>query len=216
VSEAGSELRYYESSKNWWRYDPKQFVVSDVPHGSRVLDVGCAYGDLGAALAERRGCRVDGVENYPPAVAEAMQRLGHVYEIDLNDTASLAAEVEAGYDVVTCMDVLEHCADPSAVVEVLAGKLRTGGRLYLSVPNVANVKTRLGLLFGHFDYSEYGVLDRTHLRFFTRDSALALARTAFAHADVIAVTPAAEKLVGAERLWPTMFALQFVIRASNE
>lgn len=216
MSEAGRELRYYESSKNWWRYDPKQFVLPDIPRGSRVLDVGCAYGDFGAALAEQRGCLVDGVENYPPALSEAVERLVRVYEIDLNDTARLSAEVEAGYDVVTCMDVLEHCAEPSAVLEVLAGKVRSGGRLYLSVPNVANIKTRLGLLFGRFDYTEYGVLDWTHLRFFTRASALALACGAFAHAEVIAVTPAAEKLAGAERIWPTMFALQFVIRASNE
>lgn len=207
------EPRYYKSSKDWWRYDPKHSVVGDVPIGSRVLDVGCAYGDLGAAL-KTRDCIVEGVENYPLAVAEASERLDTLYVVDLNDVRQLDA-VPAGFDVITAMDVLEHTTDPWAVLAVLRGKLKIGGTCYVSVPNVANIKTRLGLMCGQFDYTDYGVLDRTHLRFFTRSTATSLMHGVFGNVEMLAVTPAAEKLAGLERVWPSMFALQFVMKSRN-
>lgn len=75
-------------------------------------------------------------------------------------------------DIVILADVIEHTTDPSRLLSIARDALSADGRLLVSVPNVANVVIRLGLLFGRFDYTDKGILDRTHLRFFTRRSFL--------------------------------------------
>ena len=81
------------------------------------------------------------------------------------------------FDVVLLLDVLEHLRDPERILR-RARRALTGGRVIVSLPNVANVTVRLTLLFGRFEYTERGILDRTHLRFFTRRSALRMLRDA--------------------------------------
>ncbi len=76
------------------------------------------------------------------------------------------------------MDVLEHLPDPERALAAARRLLRPGGRLFVSVPNVANLTVRLSLLFGRFEYGDRGIMDRTHLRFFTRKSALRMVRGA--------------------------------------
>ena len=90
----------------------------------------------------------------------------HVYVGDLNtfDVDQLPHD----YEVLLFGDTLEHLPDPAAVLRRLRTRLAPGGHLVLSIPNVANWAMRLGLLAGHFDYTDRGILDRTHLRFYTR------------------------------------------------
>src|SRR5207253_11516920 len=78
---------------------------------------------------------------------------------------------DAPLEVVVCADVLEHLASPEWLLERIRGWLRPGGTLLVSLPNVANVSVRLAVLAGRFPYAERGILDRTHLRFYTRRSA---------------------------------------------
>ncbi|MDO8108549.1 class I SAM-dependent methyltransferase [Isoptericola sp. b441] len=145
--------------------------------GSRVLDVGCATGYLAQALAAR-GCTVSGVE-MDPAAAEIARPLldrlvvGNLAELDL------VAELGAGqFDVVVLGDVLEHLEQPEAVLRSMVPLLAPGGSFVISTPNVAHGSLRLGLLLGRWEYTDRGLLDRTHLRFFTRASLRALLRTA--------------------------------------
>jgi 2-polyprenyl-3-methyl-5-hydroxy-6-metoxy-1,4-benzoquinol methylase len=78
-------------------------------------------------------------------------------------------------DVILCLDVLEHLVDPWAVVSRLHTLLKPGGMLICSIPNVRNFRVVLPLLLlGRWRYREYGILDKTHLRFFTKKSAIAL------------------------------------------
>lgn len=144
-------------------------IVPLVGPDRRVLDVGCGIGSTAALLAAN-GCTVVGVEFDPAAAAQASAHCERVVVCDL-DTADLGAEVgDDRFDVVLTADVLEHLRDPARVLSAAAGLLRPGGRVVASIPNVAHGSVRLALLHGDFRYADMGILDRTHLRFFTRET----------------------------------------------
>lgn len=146
----------------------------------RVLDVGCSTGYLGQALAAQ-GCLVTGVEYEPEAAQMARSHLAEVVEADLNVTA--LADLFAGreFDVVVLGDILEHLLDPDSVLRSAVSLLAAGGAVVISIPNVAHGSLRLALLQGRWDYRETGLLDHTHLRFFTRESVLRLVADAGLH-----------------------------------
>lgn len=204
-----------------------RLVLEEVPDGARVLDVGCATGYLAAELT-RRGCVVDGVE-FDPAAAEQARRPGRCREVVAGDLESSltheAVEAMLGHqrpDVVLCADVLEHLRDPWAVLAWLRTLLAPGGRAVISVPNIAHWTARRALLGGRFDYADFGLFDRTHLRFFTRASAAELARRAgfavLAERPVPAPLPLESRVPALAavrdrcvRRYPGAFALQFVL-----
>jgi 2-polyprenyl-3-methyl-5-hydroxy-6-metoxy-1,4-benzoquinol methylase len=146
----------------------------------RVLDVGCATGFLGKALAGQ-GCAVIGVEFDPQAAAEARALLDEVVEADLNVTALADLFPGREFDAIVFGDVLEHLLDPDAVLRSAVELLAAGGAVVISIPNVAHGSLRLALLQGRWDYLETGLLDRTHLRFFTRESVLLMVAGAGLH-----------------------------------
>lgn len=148
-------------------------VVQLVGSGHDVLDVGCADGDVGRLLQET-GNRVSGLDRDEEAAEKARADLERVVVADL-DTSSLLDHFEAAsFDVVVLADVLEHLREPERALREATELLREGGRLVLSVPNVAHGALRLALLQGRWTYTEAGLLDRTHLHFFTRSSLLQL------------------------------------------
>jgi 2-polyprenyl-3-methyl-5-hydroxy-6-metoxy-1,4-benzoquinol methylase len=146
----------------------------------RVLDVGCATGFLGKALAAQ-GCAVIGVEFDPQAAAEARALVDEVVEADLNVTALADLFPGRQFDAIVFGDVLEHLLDPDAVLRSAVELLAAGGAVVISIPNVAHGSLRLALLQGRWDYLETGLLDRTHLRFFTRESVLLMVAGAGLH-----------------------------------
>jgi 2-polyprenyl-3-methyl-5-hydroxy-6-metoxy-1,4-benzoquinol methylase len=133
--------------------------------GFEVLDVGCGYATTSQYI-EQRGNRVTGIESADAAVTVARTRISRVIQADLQDAA-----VDQQYDVVVFADVLEHVAWPVSVVKRYLEFVKDGGSVIVSLPNVGLWSVRLQHLFGRFEYEETGVLDRTHLRFFTRASA---------------------------------------------
>jgi 2-polyprenyl-3-methyl-5-hydroxy-6-metoxy-1,4-benzoquinol methylase len=142
-----------------------------------VLDVGCATGYLARALVER-GCVVTGVEYEAEAAARALPSLAELFVVDLNDVD--LAEHLAGktFDPVVFGDVLEHLTDPDRVLRSATKLLAPGGSVVISVPNVTHGSLRLAFLQGRWDYDDSGLLDCTHVHFFTRESALAMVREA--------------------------------------
>lgn len=133
--------------------------------GQRVLDVGCGEGGLGRILKEK-GCRVVGIEVEPGAAVEAAKHYERVYVRDM-DTFDLPFEGQF-FDHIVCADVLEHLRNPWRVLDRLCPLLKPDGRLVASIPNIRNTQTVSQLLCGNFDYTDWGIMDETHLRFFTR------------------------------------------------
>ncbi|MEM1049796.1 MAG: methyltransferase [Pseudomonadota bacterium] len=147
---------------------------------SAVLDVGCGQGATIAAIRETRPDTPDfwagGLELDPVAAGRAEAHCDRVWSGDVV-ASSFDREIAAGsLDAVLCLDVLEHLADPWDLVRRLTPLIGAGGRLIISVPNVRNWKF-LWRLFskGDFRYRDAGLLDRTHLRFFVRETAIELA-----------------------------------------
>lgn len=141
--------------------------------GDRIslLDLGFGSGELARRIRPR--CRyLCGIEADAEAARGADGVLDDVYVGDLAE--GLLRPWAFPFDVIVAGDILEHVPRPEALMAPIRSLLAPGGRLLLSLPNIANVTTRLSLLAGHFDYSERGILDRSHLRFFTRKSARAL------------------------------------------
>lgn len=151
-------------------------VVELVGNGKRVLDVGCWTGDLGAALTAR-GCTVTGIERDQSAADKAGQRLAKVLVADLDQTLPSSLVGSDRFDVVVLADVLEHVTDPATLLKDVAGVLDDAGHVVLSLPNVAHGSVRLALLEGRWQYTETGLLDSSHLRFYDRASALALVQS---------------------------------------
>ncbi|HXH23907.1 MAG TPA: class I SAM-dependent methyltransferase [Vicinamibacterales bacterium] len=142
-------------------------VLALVPPGRKVLDIGCATGYLSDALAAR-GCRVVGVEIDPRAAAVARQR---GLDVRVGPLAQVMNRSEQGtFDCLVFADVLEHVVDPRTFLQGALRFLRPHGVVVVSVPNVAHWSVRLALCRGQFDYTPTGLLDETHLRFFTADS----------------------------------------------
>jgi 2-polyprenyl-3-methyl-5-hydroxy-6-metoxy-1,4-benzoquinol methylase len=134
-----------------------------------VLDVGCANGYLGKVLKEH-GCNVVGIEIDPAAAEEASGILDEVVVGSVEDV-DLVEQFGAGrFDVVVFGDVLEHLRDPLPTLRQAKRLLKPNGYVVVSIPNIAHGSVRLALLRGEFRYRDLGLLDTTHLRFFTRES----------------------------------------------
>lgn len=146
------------------------------PSAHTILDVGCAAGALGFNLKQRQGAVVWGVEYVPEVAARAAERLDHVLTGGIED---VLPNIPDGYfDIIICADVLEHLVNPWQVLANLKAKLSPGGEVVASIPNVRHWSVLRRLLEGQWDYFDAGILDRTHLRFFTWKSCESL----FSHA----------------------------------
>ena len=132
--------------------------------GRRLLDVGAADGLLSRFLTAR-GWKVTGIEANPVMAAAGAAHCEHMIAADID--AGLPP-LDGDFDAIVCADVLEHLRDPAGTLMALRRSLAAGGQVVISIPNVAHAWVRLSLLTGRFDYAERGILDRTHLRFFTR------------------------------------------------
>ncbi len=133
---------------------------------STVLDIGCGSGALGAWIKrENPQAVVNGMDMSPEAGRAATERLDAFWCIDLD--LSPLPETSLKYDLIILGDILEHLKRPDLFLTGMHDHLSPGGGVIVSVPNIANYSIRLRLLFGEFRYTETGIMDRTHLRFFT-------------------------------------------------
>ena len=145
------------------RADMLALLNNEVSEG--MLEIGCGQGATGKlALESKLTERYVGVELMPDAALEAKKWLSHV-EVGDAETMDLA-RLSGPFGAILCSEVLEHLHDPWAMVEKLAQQLTSGGVLIASSPNIASKGIVLSLLRGNFEYTEFGVMDRTHLRWF--------------------------------------------------
>jgi methionine biosynthesis protein MetW len=157
----------------------------------RVLDVGCGAGALGGALREERGIEVMGLELSSDAAARARQRLDAVVEADLDELEELPFE-RGGFDAMVFGDVLEHLRDPHRLLRALRPWLADDGVLVCSIPNVGHWSVVLPLLTqDRWPYADAGLLDRTHVHFFTlAEAELMLRDCGFAIESAATTNPA--------------------------
>jgi 2-polyprenyl-3-methyl-5-hydroxy-6-metoxy-1,4-benzoquinol methylase len=192
--------------------------------GRRALDVGAADGFL-AELLTRQGWQVTALERDP---AQAAKARGRCHEVIVADLDQAAPRLQGSFDAIVYGDVLEHLHDPLPVLVALDRTLAGDGRVIVSVPNVAHVWVRFSLALGRWNYADRGILDRTHLRFFTRRSLATFLRDAGLEEEELVATPVPLPLVvsprfhglfldavhalsaGAARAWKGGLAYQFV------
>lgn len=153
-------------------------ILRDLPKGLDVLDVGCGSGVHGAELERVHSHRVVGVDLSVASIQKAKSRLAEAYVADVTQPEFYPFFGVHKFDVIVFSDILEHLYDPSDVLTRHFALLAPGGRVLISLPNVAIWNVRLSLLSGRFEYQDTGTLDRTHIRFFTRRTFRNFAREA--------------------------------------
>jgi 2-polyprenyl-3-methyl-5-hydroxy-6-metoxy-1,4-benzoquinol methylase len=198
-------------------------MVSKLPPGHRVLDVGCSGGRL-AEFIRGAGHHVTGIDYMEiPGVRD---RTDQFFQVDL--TQGIPAEVGSGYDVIIAGDVIEHLPRPTQTMREIAKLLRPGGQVFLSVPNFGHWYPRSRAVFGMFGYDRRGILDDTHLRFFSRRTLRRLVRRAgfdvleehatglplgvVTEADGWKLKSARAVDRGLVKMRPTFFGYQFIMR----
>jgi 2-polyprenyl-3-methyl-5-hydroxy-6-metoxy-1,4-benzoquinol methylase len=221
-------MSYYVDKKDpWSSHSLIEKWLRGFQPGTRVLDVGTASGILGRRCAGLN-LYLKGIEPMPAWAAEAQP---YYNELLCSSLEQAPQEFLAKQDVVVCADVLEHTINPDEILRYLAGLQKPGTQFFISVPNVAHIWVRANLLFGRFNYTQSGILDRTHLRFYTRSTFLEMLRSSglrlvemkYSPVSLSRVHPFFENnrlgrwlqrcLVGLAYFWPGMFAYQFVARS---
>ena len=149
---------------------PQTIIYDFIPSGSRVLDIGCACGDLGVVLTENKSCNVYGMEYDGKSVQIALETLcyRHVWQCNL-ETLNITDFVDFSnfFDFIVFGDVLEHLQNPYLVVKKILTLLKPDGKCIISLPNVSHGSIKAQIIDDNFIYTPSGTLDETHLRFFT-------------------------------------------------
>lgn len=150
-------MKNIRSNDSWFKIDPF------IPEGSKILDVGCSSGNLGKSLKSDKSAYVVGVDIDRDDVKKAKQVLDEAHEVDLeSDDLSQLGKFEVTLLWLTLSNILLI----QKVLEKLKPLLNKEELLVFSIPNMANVTTRLDLLKGSFEYKDFGLLDRTHLHYY--------------------------------------------------
>ena len=171
MSPAGGVSSLYDAAMDvpsrYFRDAKPAFLQLIDPRGLRVLDLGCGGGHNGAMLKKAGAREVIGVERDPGAAAEARKRLDRVVQCDLArlDPGDLGEEP---FDAILASDVLEHLYDAESVLARAVTRLRPGGVVVLSLPNISNVYVFAQLLRKTWPRRRSGIFDRTHVRFFAK------------------------------------------------
>ena len=216
------ELKPFKYSSHYWIL--RKIAAEKAP--LRILDVGTATGYLGTQLRSR-GNYVAGIESRK----EWAETAGHHYDsFQLADIEEYDFPSRQEFDYILFADVLEHLRDPVAVLRRSIPALKGSGKILISVPNVAHLIVRLSLLAGRFDYRDRGILDKTHLRFFTLRSLKKMMQEVACKVIDIVPTPVPIQIVfpvtagklfdpfheahyAFVRSWKTLLAYQFVVTA---
>lgn len=156
-----SSSEYLDDPNTSWQ---KTFQL--IPAKSTVLDIGCSTGTFGERLIKEKQCTVDGIEIDERDLKAARQKLRKVYNIQI-ETEDI--KVDDKYDIVFFGDVIEHLARPAQALNKVHALLKPGGRLVFSIPNITHMSVRLMLMSGKIKYGRTGLLDETHLHFYSQE-----------------------------------------------
>lgn len=163
------------------RYQEKLFTGSShswaieqllmLPRESRILDIGSGSGTMGRIAKENNFAYCAGVE----IDSTTLEKTKHLYSrIESNLSLYNSDSNDQLFDILLLLDILEHIPDYEVFLNKAASLLKPGGKIIISLPNIAHWSVRIPLLFGFFEYTSRGILDRTHLHFFNRRRALSM------------------------------------------
>jgi methionine biosynthesis protein MetW len=148
-----------------------RLAIEQVPPGSTVLDIGCATGFMGEYLIKEKDCRVIGADIRKDELKIAKKKFTSEVFADIEQPKNIEKVLKKNemnkFDVILATSTIEHLKNPEKFLQICKKLLKSKGRLIISTPNIAHWSIRISLLKGKFDYSEYGILDNTHLHFFT-------------------------------------------------
>lgn len=166
----GKEKLYSSKSDSYYE-ESRRELIPLVPRGAKsVLEVGCGNGAFARELRKILDARIVGIELNEHQAARARQDMDEVLVGDIEEI--LPALDDSQYDLIIFNDVLEHLIAPWNVVNIAKAKLKAGGAIFAAIPNVRHWSVIASLVFGaEWRYGDYGLLDRSHLRFFTARSA---------------------------------------------
>lgn len=190
----------------------------------RVLDIGCGTGQLASYIRQQYDCQIVGVTYSEEEATKAALYLDQTIVCDLNNPSLTDLEK---FDCVICSHVLEHLYQPQNLLNQLYNVLLPKGKLIIALPNVLHWKQRLEFLKGNFKYTEGGLMDSTHFRFFDWDTAFDLVQSSgfkviSREADGYFPLPVIRKFIKplvpridrvASQLMPGLLGVQFIIVA---
>ena len=223
VSET-NELRYQPKESDPYSSHAQILELVGEGNGRRLLDVGSAQGALAQRFMERK-FEVTCIEGNPELAAAAR---GKCHQMIVADLDQELPQLTGQFDVIVYGDILEHLKNPLEVFVGFNRQLGPSGKVIVSVPNFVHLFVRLSILVGRFEYMDRGILDRTHLRFFTHASFQRFLAQAGLTVDELLVTPAPLLLLVPRRhhgwwlrtlnglnallarCWKTMFGYQFI------
>lgn len=219
---SNDDAQYQQKNMEYFGNVRKEILEMLPDRTNRVFEVGCGAGDTLAFLKKEGICKwAGGIELH----SDAAKLAGNKVDLILcGDIESVEIPFpENSIDVILCLDVLEHLIDPWSALTRLQSLLKRGGVLICSVPNVRYFKVTFPLLLlGQWQYSEEGVLDRTHLRFFTKDSAVKLVESSGLQIDKITPLglqkwnkPSILNLLTLN-IFRSFFHVQYLIRSVNK
>jgi 2-polyprenyl-3-methyl-5-hydroxy-6-metoxy-1,4-benzoquinol methylase len=206
-------------------YSTHMLLVQEIPVESRVLEVGTASGYIGDFLIKQKKCEVWGVEPVKDLYEDALHfSYKKLWNCTVEEFVSEFSEAEL-FDVILLGDVLEHIDYPEKVLRALKKYLKPNGFFVISMPNIAHYSIRFNLFFGKWEMSDSGILDRTHLRFYTIESAKKMIESAGLRVEQIRPSAGGMERFGINKLlgvgqkllffWPTLFAYQFIYIVKN-
>ena len=192
--------------------DLNEDIFQLIQGNARVLDVGCASGKLAERLRKEKNCFVAGIEFDRALVEKAEAKCDKFIRADISTLKELPFPKNS-FDYIVFADVLEHLINPDEVLRRFRDYLRDTGFILLSIPNIAYWQIRLRLLFGNFNY-DHPLLDGGHFRFFTLASSRRLLEGCGYKIVYLTNRNAHIKLLG--RIWKSLFAFQFIIKAQKD
>jgi len=223
------EIFYIEKTGHWSSHSIIYNWLSNFQPGTKVLEIGAATGILGKKC-QGFGYYLKGIE---PVVEWAQMAKDYYDEFLFANLEEAPDRFLEQQDVVICADILEHTSTPKQLLKHLADLQKPETQFLISVPNIAFILIRFNLLIGKFNYEDYGILDQTHLRFFTKYTFLEMLKSSGLRPIEIRYTPPplsrvnlfyqknpigrlVQRLFAAlATLLPSLFAYQFVVRSKQ-
>jgi 2-polyprenyl-3-methyl-5-hydroxy-6-metoxy-1,4-benzoquinol methylase len=183
----------------------KKIIFEKFPNQNpKILDVGCATGVIGRLLGSKNN--IYGIENNPELFKIANKYCEQVFNLDLNNF-NVNEVTETNFQMIFLGDVLEHLVNPRETLRKIIKLAKDDGCIIISLPNIAQLQFRIKLLFGIFNYTDTGVMDKSHLHFYTLKTAKELINSV--NLKIIKTYPSGT-IVSYLNIFPTLLAPQFI------